>query len=216
MSYDDAADYRAGEAREEQPGAERRGHLADALACAERALALARDLDKVRDPGSLRQIASGLRRELDCTIQRLSDARDAIVGAATDDHAGKVRNDALATSRAAALAVTRPGSKRAEVLLALYRWGDLTDHEIQERLQMDPNTERPRRGELVDAQLVTPATFWNQDSNFRESATREHKGRQWQVWALTPAGVDAAQKLTGAEAPSASRAAETLGPQQLF
>ena len=192
------------------------GHITEALACAERALVLARDLDKVRDAGSLSQIASGLRRELDCTIQRLSDARDAMVGAATEDHAGKVRNDALATSRAAALAVTRPGSKRAEVLLCIYRFGDLTDYEIQERLQMDPNTERPRRGELVDAQLVTPATFWNQETNFRENATREHKSRRWQIWTLTKLGVEAALRLgIGTEAGSASRP-ETLGPQQLF
>jgi hypothetical protein len=190
-------------------------HFTDALACTERALALARDLDKVRDAGSLSQIASGLRRELDCAIQRLSDGLDAAVGAATDDYAGKVRNDAMATSRAAALAVMRPGSKRAEVLLALYRFGDLTDLEIQERLQMDQNTERPRRGELVDAQLATTATFWNQETNFRESATRAHKGRQWQIWTLTSAGVAAAERLTGTEAASTSRA-ETVGPQQLF
>lgn len=191
------------------------GHITDALACAERALVLARDLDKARDSGALSQIAAGLRRELDCTIQRLSDARDAIAGAATDDHAGKVRNDALATSRAAALAVTRPGSKRAEVLLAFYRWGDLTDFEIQERLQMDPNTERPRRGELVDAQLVTPAVTSGAITGAVSPITREHNGRRWQVWRLTQAGLDAAEKLADAEAASASRP-ETLGPQQLF
>jgi len=184
----------------------------DALACAERALLLARDLDKVRDQGSLSQIASGLRRELDCAIQRLSDGLDALAGAATADHSGKVRNDALATSRAAALAVMRPGSKRAEVLLALYRFGDLTDYEIQERLQMDQNTERPRRGELVDAQLVAPAV-----SEGRVKAiTREHKGRQWQVWTLTKLGVEAALKLAVGTEDGSGSAAETIGPQQLF
>lgn len=194
------------------------GHITDALACTERALALARDLDKARDHGSLSQIASGLRRELDCAIQRLSDARDAMAGAATDDHAGKVRNDALATSRAAALAVTRPGSKRAAVLLVLYRFGDLTDYEIQERLQMDQNTERPRRGELVDAQLVAPAVAPGRPGlqHLAHAVTREHKGRQWQVWTLTVAGVAAAEKLAqGAEAASAPRG-ETVGEQQLF
>lgn len=190
------------------------GHITDALACTERALALARDLDKVRDAGSLSQIASGLRRELDCAIQRLSDARDAIAGAATDDHAGKVRNDALATSRAAELAVTRPGSKRAEVLLALYRWGDLTDYEIQERLQMDPNTERPRRGELVDAQLVAPVVVTSGPGEMR-AATKTHRGREWQIWTLTPSGAAVAHGLAGAEGASVSRP-ETLGPQRLF
>lgn len=185
------------------------GHITEALGCAERALMLTRDLDKARDPGSLSQIASGLRRELDCVIQRLSDARDAMVGAATEDHSGKVRNDALATSRAAALAVTRPGSKRAEVLLALYRFGDLTDYEIQQKLQMDPNTERPRRGELVDAQLVTPVVINGM------AVTRMHRGRAWQAWQLTAAGEAAAEELLGAEAASVSRP-ETVGPQQLF
>jgi hypothetical protein len=191
------------------------GHITDALACTERALALARDLDKVRDAGSLSQIASGLRRELDCAIQRLSDARDAMVGAATGDYAGKVRNDAMATSRAAALAVVRPGSKRAEVLLALYRFGDLTDLEIQERLQMDPNTERPRRGELVDAHLVAPVAVTSGPGEMR-AATRAHRGREWQIWTLTAAGTEVALSLAGgAEAASISRAG-TVGPQQLF
>lgn len=184
-------------------------HITEALACAERALSLARDLDKVRGPGDLRQVASGVQRELDCVIQRLSDARDDAVGAATADQPGKVRNDALATSRAAALAVTRPGSKRAEVLLALYHRGDLTDFEIQEILKMDPNTERPRRGELVDAQLVTPVVINGM------AVTRMHRGRAWQVWQLTVAGASAAEGLAGSEAASGSRP-ETLGPQQLF
>jgi hypothetical protein len=190
------------------------GHITDALACTERALALARDLDKVRDPGSLSQVASGLRRELDCVIQRLSDARDAMVGAATGDYAGKVRNDATATSRAAALAIMRPGSKRAEVLLALYRFGDLTDFEIQEKLQMDPNTERPRRGELVDAHLVAP--FVVPGPGEIRPATKTHRGREWQIWTLTAAGAEAAHGLAqGAERASGSRP-ETVGPQQLF
>ena len=184
-------------------------HFTDARDCAERALALARDLDRVRDPGSLSQIASGLRRELDCAIQRLSDGLDDLAGAATADHPGKVRDDARATSRAAALAITRPGSKRAEVLLALYRFGDLTDYEIQDRLKMDPNTERPRRGELVDAHLVTPVIING------KAMTREHRGRYWQAWQLTAAGEEAAEKLAGAETASGSRA-EPLGPQQLF
>lgn len=187
-------------------------HFSAARECVERALMLARDLDKVRGPGDLAQIASGLRVELDCAMQRLSDGLDAAVGAATNDYAGKVRNDALATSRAAGLGVLRPGSKRAEVLLALYRYGDLTDYEIQERLQMDPNTERPRRGELVDAQLVAPAVT----AGRVRAVTRIHKGRQWQVWILTAAGAAAAEKLIlGSESASASRP-ETLGPQQLF
>lgn len=184
--------------------------FSEAMACAERALSMARDLDKVRGPGDLRQVAAGVQSELVCVIQKLSDGLDALRQDAAGDRPGKVRNDALATSEAAGKLVVRPGSKRAAVLLALYRWGDLTDFEIQERLEMDPNTERPRRGELVDANLVTPVVINGM------AVTRMHRGRAWQAWQLTLAGEAAAEGLAqGAERASGSRA-ETVGPQQLF
>jgi hypothetical protein len=184
--------------------------FSEALTCAERALTLARDLDKVRGPGDLRQVASGVQSELVCVIQKISDGLDALRTDATGDRPGKVRNDALDTSRAAAGRVLTPGSKRAAVLLALYQYGDLTDFEIQERLKMDPNTERPRRGELVDANLVTPVVINGM------AVTREHRGRAWQAWQLTVAGEAAAEQLAqGAERASGSRP-ETVGPQQLF
>lgn len=185
-------------------------HFHDALACAERALALARDLDKSRSPGDLAQIASGLRRELDCAIQRLSDGLDDLAVTATGDRPGKVRNDALATGQQAARLVTRPGSKRAEVLLALYRFGDQTDYEIQTRLSMDQNTERPRRVELVDAHLVAPAVFAGGHAN-----TKLHNGRQWQVWRITTAGAEVAARLLGTEPTSGSEVSRGA-PQSLF
>lgn len=164
--------------------------FADALRCAERARDLSRDLSKVRGPGDLAQIAAGLNVEIDCIIQRLSDGLDAIRTAAAGDRTGKERNDALPTSRDAAQLVVRSGTQRAAVLLALYRWGDLTDYEIQERLAMDQNSERPRRGELVDAQLVAPSVRLGGGA-----ITKQHKGRDWQVWSLTPLGIEAAVRI---------------------
>lgn len=186
--------------------------FADAMRCAERAQALARDLDKVRGPGDLAQVASGLRQEIDCIIQRLSDGLDGIRTAAVGDRPGKVRNDALPTSRAAGEVVLRPGSQRAEVLLALYRWGDLTDYEIQERLAMDQNSERPRRGELVDAQLVAPAVAPGAGT----PVTRRHKGRDWQVWRLTGLGAEASATILNEPGKRIAYEVPSDAPQSLF
>lgn len=168
--------------------------FAAAMRCAERARDLARDLDKVQGPGDVAQMAAGLRHELNCVIQRLSDGLDALRADATGDRPGKERNDARATSRAAARVLLRPGSQRALVLDALYRWGDLTDHEIQTKLEMDPSSERPRRGELVDGGFVTPAL--KLPENGGGAITRKHKGREFQVWRITKTGVEAAAKLS--------------------
>lgn len=185
-------------------------HYTDALRCAQRAQVLARDLDHVRDPGTIGQVASGLQHELAAIVAKLSAGLDATETAAAGDRPGKVRNDALATSRAAATSVVRAGSKRAEVLLALYRHGPMTDLQLQERLTMAASTERPRRVELVDAQLVHPAT---KDG---KAVTIPHNGRAWQVWQLTAQGVEAALRLAiGTEAASESWS-ETVGPQSLF
>jgi hypothetical protein len=62
--------------------------LTDAMACAERALALAKDLDTVRGPGDLRQVSAGVRHELDCVIQSLSNALDGLAEAAVGDRPG--------------------------------------------------------------------------------------------------------------------------------
>ena len=47
-----------------------------------------------------------------------------------------------------------------------------TDQEIQEALEMDPSTERPRRGELAKAQLIRQAD-WTRTTR---------AGRQATVW----------------------------------
>lgn len=62
-----------------------------------------------------------------------------------------------ATSEAAARAIEpRAETLRRLVLDALREAGErgMTDQEIQRRLDMDPSTERPRRGELVRDGLV--------------------------------------------------------------
>jgi hypothetical protein len=170
-------------------------HFDEAMKCAERARDLARDLDQVRTPGDLRQVAAGLRLELDCIIQRLADGQDQLRTLAAGDREGKVRADALPTSRASAVTIRpKSGTQRAAVLLALYRWGDLTDFEIQERLKIDQNSERPRRGELVDGGMVAP--LLNADGL---GITRRHKGTDWQLWTLTETGATVAWDLSGEE-----------------
>ena len=61
------------------------------------------------------------------------------------------------TSRAAqASAEPKAGTKRALVLAFIRGRGadGATDEEIQRELPMSPNTQRPRRVELVDARLI--------------------------------------------------------------
>lgn len=171
--------------------------LADALKCAERARDLARDLDRVRGPADLRQVAAGVRQEVDCIIRTVSDAMDERRKAAMGDFEGKLRLDAPATSRAAARAITvKSGSQRALVLLALYNGGDLTDFEIQERLSLAPSSERPRRGELVDAGFVRPVI--HTDGSFiGMGRTKTHNGSEWQLWTLTRDGIRVAMELGG-------------------
>ena len=61
------------------------------------------------------------------------------------------------TPSAAAAARQTPAKvtgDRARILELLTAAGPLTDEQIAERLGMEPNTVRPRRGELVRAGLV--------------------------------------------------------------
>jgi predicted HTH transcriptional regulator len=60
------------------------------------------------------------------------------------------------TSRAAADEIKPSASTlREQVFELLKSEGPMTDEEIQVRLDMNPNTQRPRRVELVDAGRVT-------------------------------------------------------------
>jgi hypothetical protein len=48
----------------------------------------------------------------------------------------------------------RNGGQRERLLHAYADVADATDEEMQHRLRMNPNTQRPRRGELADLLLV--------------------------------------------------------------
>lgn len=75
--------------------------------------------------------------------------------------AAKVRHNARPTSRAAAFAaLPRSGGTRWRVLDEIVAmtfstfYAGATDEELQARLKLSPNTERPRRIELVDGGWV--------------------------------------------------------------
>lgn len=186
--------------------------LVDALKCAERARDLARDLNRVRGPADLRQVAAGVNTEIECIIRTISDAQDARRQQAIGDREGKYRMDGPATSRATARTIAvKSGSQRALVLLALYRGGDQTDFELQGRLKLAASSERPRRGELVDAGFVRPVLHTD-GPLLGMGFTRTHNGSEWQLWTLTPEGVRMAMSLSGA-VPGAPGTEE---PQSLF
>lgn len=79
------------------------------------------------------------------------------------------------TSRQAAQTVRNPDADRERIYQALVNvWPDgLTDEQIQDRLRMDGNTERPRRGELAKAGRI------------KTQGTRTTKsGKSAAVWTL--------------------------------
>jgi hypothetical protein len=85
--------------------------------------------------------------------------------------------NAPTTSLAAAeAALPKSGTRRREVYDILLTDGDLTDNEIGERLSMDLNTVRPRRGELEEMGLVM-------DSGVRRLTP---SGNEAIVWKTTP------------------------------
>lgn len=107
--------------------------------------------------------------------------RPAIETRPDTDSAGAARSDGGRTMKAAALAAEpRTGGQRRRVLDAIAavardpRAVGLTDVEVQRATGLSPNSERPRRVELV-------AGGWIEDSG----ETREHHGREHVVWVLT-------------------------------
>lgn len=162
--------------------------LIETQAALARARELVRDLDHTDRPVDRQQVAAGLRHELDTALRLVHDEVERLRQAATGDRQGKVRRDAPATSRATADRITvKSGSGRHKVLAALYRSAPvgLTDWEIQTKTDLGPSTERPRRGELVDAGLVRAS-----------EKTREHNGEDWTIWAITTSGVQALRVIS--------------------
>lgn len=70
---------------------------------------------------------------------------------------GKVRADHPDTSRKAALhAMPNTGTQRLRVLEAIAQC-PRTDDELQHDLRMSGNSQRPRRGELVEGEWIEPS-----------------------------------------------------------
>ena len=93
------------------------------------------------------------------------------------DRPGLVRRDHPDTSHIAAATIPRTGTLRRAVYDAIHRTGDegMTDSELQRALDMDGNTERPRRVELIDAGLI------------KDSGRRRYEGgRPMIVWVVVP------------------------------
>jgi hypothetical protein len=186
--------------------------LHEVLAAASRARALATDLERSDRPVDRNQVAAGVRHELDTILRLVRVELERLEAAATQDHPGKVRADAPGTSRAAAQAITlKTGTVRFQILEHLWlagsvdtgiaRWnGGMTDWELQHALNLNPSTERPRRGELADAHLIRPI------------GTRTHNGSVWTVWGLTQAGADAYRKRV----PGPPRVVTHAGDPSLF
>ena len=79
------------------------------------------------------------------------------------------------TSYAASVYVAPKTGTQREAVLRLLRRRPATDVEIQEWLSMSPNTERPRRVELVEGGFV------------RDSGqVKRHHGRDHIVWEVNP------------------------------
>jgi hypothetical protein len=79
------------------------------------------------------------------------------------------------TSIAAARSVTTVAdTQRSRVLWAIKTYGPITDEEICARTGMNPSTERPRRGELVRANLV-------HDSGERGITNAGRKAVKWKT-----------------------------------
>ena len=79
---------------------------------------------------------------------------------------------------AAKRAAPRASGDRLRILHALAEHGCMTDESLQTLLRMNPSTERPRRGELVDDGLV-------RDSGRME---RTRSGCRAVLWEITEAG----------------------------
>jgi hypothetical protein len=147
----------------------------------EQARELLRDLNRSRLPSDVAQVSAGLQYELGAAEEVLRD----LAGDAIADLPGKVRNDAPETSRRAARRVVlRTGTQRSAVLSAL-SGGGMTGYELQKALGLQPSSERPRRGELVDAGLVQVAL----DQDTMAVMLRKHNGSEWRVWEITAAGL---------------------------
>ena len=84
----------------------------------------------------------------------------------------------FASVEAAKRAAPRASGDRLRILRVLAAAGPMTDEGLQTLLQMNPSTERPRRGELVDDGLVRDSGCMG----------RTHSGCRAVLWEITEAG----------------------------
>lgn len=106
------------------------------------------------------------------------DGNGSGLGTPTDNRQGKAHSLARDTERKAAREITpRTGTARARVLFAIDSTPQ-TDDELQRSLAMNPNTQRPRRVELVEGGYI-------EDSGERRKTPSRSDAIVWQV---TPTG----------------------------
>lgn len=162
--------------------------LHEVVAGLSRARTLVADLDRSDRPEDRRQVAAGVRHELDAALVALRERLEAERADMAAVSPGKARSDASGTSRAAAEAVApRRGTQAYTILSAIAdAQAGLTDYEIQRTTRVPASTERPRRGELVDGGYVR-----------NTGRTRLHDGRVWTVWEASDRGRDAIRSVTG-------------------
>ena len=78
------------------------------------------------------------------------------------------------TSLAAAESIAPTAATlRAQVFDLLRSHGGMTDEEMQQALSMNPSTQRPRRGELVDAGQVRDSGRTRKTASGREAVVWE-------------------------------------------
>lgn len=136
----------------------------------------------------LRHAETLLEADIDAARSLINEAIAQLISPVTDANEGAVRRDAAPTSRKSAAAVAvRTGTQRARVLIHLAQHGPATDPELQQALGLSPNSERPRRRELVAAGFVADS-----------GQTRKHHEADHAVWTATDTGRAAAGELKNA------------------
>ena len=124
---------------------------------------------KAKNWQKLKSLSDDVRAE----IAREESAE--VLSVPDEDHIGKFRRDARETSRKAALAVKpRTGTQRRRVLDIIAKYGTLTDEEIQNKLSINSNAERPRRLELVEG-------GWLEDSGHKQWTSSGHEAILWRL-----------------------------------
>jgi hypothetical protein len=95
------------------------------------------------------------------------------------NHTVVSKNPQVTSAAAAKRAFPKSGTQRHDVFCFIARRGGATDEEIQMGMGISPNSERPRRGELVEDGFIEDS------GRTRQQATT---GNEAIVWVLTAKG----------------------------